>query len=346
MTNVFELSSRQKEILRAVVQSFVESAIPVASQHIARDYSFDLSTATIRHELANLEELGFINHPHTSAGRIPTDQGYRFYVDSLMMPDPLSNAERRSIHQQLELTSDAEEMLRETSKILSRISHQLVVISFPHLSSGILERIELVSLSSARILVVLTLRSKLVKTITMEVLTEIPREKLEAISRLLNERLSGLTLQEIRGTFAARVRDFAEEETGLIRLFIYSRQRLFDDTLSRDRLCMSGTQHLSDQPEFGNSEKLKNMMDILADEEVIVHILDESDPTSETEEVRVSIGSELKNKKLHDYSVVVATYRIGDVVGEIGLLGPKRMKYARAVSLLDYTAQTLSTTLA
>jgi heat-inducible transcriptional repressor len=336
-----QLTQRQKDILRTIVQSFIEKAIPVASLHLAKHFFVDLSPATIRNVMAELEMRGYLDHPHTSAGRIPTDRGYREYVNNLMHPSKLSNAEKSAIEQHVASTIETEEILLLTSKILSNISHQLTIVSGPYTSTGVLDKIELVPLSTTRVLVVLTMKSGLVKTITMEVAAEIPREKLDHVCHLLNQRIAGLTLKEIRETFTERIKDLQDEETGLIRLFIYSSQKLFDEVRDHGKLYISGTRKILDQPEFENPDQVRSIIEVLENEELVVHILEQYP----ADEVTVTIGSEHKEKNLEQYSLVVSTYHIGDVSGSIGLIGPKRMNYAKAVPLVEFTAQTISNTL-
>lgn len=336
-----QLTKRQKDILRSVVQCFIESAMPVASQHLAKRFFVHLSPATIRNVMAELEERGYIDHPYTSAGRIPTDMGYREYVDNLMQPSEISQTEKRTIEQQVTSMIEAEEVLQVTSKMLSKISHQLSIVSSPHISMGVLEKIELVQLSSTRVLAILTMKSGLVRTITMEVATEIPREKLDHVCQLLNERTAGRTLKEIRETFTNRTKDLRDEETGLVRLFIYSSQKVFDEIREHGRLYISGTKNILDQPEFKNPEYIRSIIEILENEDMIVHVFEQHP----AEGVTVTIGRENKNKKFEQYSLIVSTYRMGDVSGTIGLIGPKRMNYEKAVPLVDFTAQTISNTL-
>jgi heat-inducible transcriptional repressor len=182
------------------------------------------------------------------------------------------------------------------------------------------------------------MKSGLVKTITMEVQGEVPPQHLENVSAILNQRMTGLTLKEIRETFTERVKDLPFEDTGLIRLLIYSSRRLFEDIPEHKKLYISGTKNILDQPEFKNAEYLRNIFEILDNEELIVHVLEQHP----AEGVSVTIGSELRDKNLEQYSLVVSTYRMGDVCGTIGLLGPKRMNYAKAIPLVEFTAQAIS----
>jgi len=199
-----ELTPREKTVLHCVVHDFIQTATPVGSRFISKRHEdvLGLSSASIRNIMSDLEEKGFISHPHTSAGRVPTDLGYRLYCDSLMELELLSESDQDTIRKNLDEAEDSEKLLRESSRILGSISHQLSVVAPPELSTGTFEKLELVHITGNRVMVILSIKSGLVRTIMMENSTEIRREKLEDLARFLNERLSGLTLQQIRGNFA------------------------------------------------------------------------------------------------------------------------------------------------
>ena len=334
------LNERERTILRSIIYSFIQTATPVGSRYISKRQGLGLSPATVRNVMSDLEYLGYINHPHTSAGRIPTDKGYRFYVDSLMELESLSEHEQSSIQSQIHASAEPDEILKETSRILSAISHQLGVVSIPRMNAGVFEKLELVSLSSTRIMVIISIGSGLVKTMMMEVHSEIPKTKLEEVSRQLNERLSGLTMRQIRKTFAARVRDMQNEETGLIRLFVDSVDKVFDETKNREKVHIGGTQSLLAQPEFSNVENFRGIIELLDNEDIIVHILEKNDAGEKN--ISVSIGVENEDEKLRDISVVASQYTIGDISGTVGILGSKRMDYSRMIPLVDYMAKTIS----
>ena len=213
--------------------------------------------------MADLEETGFLSHPHTSAGRIPTDLGYRFYIDYLMEMQQLGDDEKLRIQQQLNQTNDADEMLRETSKLLGKISHQLSIVTSPHLSSGVFEKIELIPITSSKLLVVISIRTGIVRTIMLEVGTEVPREHLDQVGRLINERLTGLTLKEIRDSFIDRIRDVQNEKTGLIRLFVESVDQLFTDSKEREKVIIGGTKNIVDQPEFIDPKNFRSVIELI-----------------------------------------------------------------------------------
>ena len=332
------LSERAESILRHVVHNYITTAVPVGSRFISKKSDKHLSPATIRNVMADLEELGYLSHPHTSAGRVPTDLGYRYYVDYLMEVERLSDQERAMIDQQLEIAPDPTEMLRETSRLLGKISRQLGIVSSPHISSGILEKLEIIPISSSKLLVVMSIRSGLVRTLMLEVGTDIRQEKLDEISRMLNERLTGLTLREIRDTFVERVRD-QSEQTGLVRLFIDSVDLLFSDDKA-EKVHISGTQNIIEQPEFVDSRSFRSVIELIENEEMIVHLLERHDQPDK--DVMISIGTENEESKADVYSVVTGRYETEGIVGQVGIIGPKRMNYARLIPLVDHVARTIA----
>ncbi|MDZ7608022.1 MAG: heat-inducible transcriptional repressor HrcA [Cyclobacteriaceae bacterium] len=218
-----DLNDREKTILRSIVQQFILTASPVGSRNITKRFDVGVSPATVRNIMSDLEESGFINHPHTSAGRIPTDKGYRYYVDALMEIQKLKSADKGIIDKSLDQNIlETEEILKIASKLLSTITKQIACVTYPTLDNGILEKIQLVILSSTRLLVVVSIKSGLVKTMTLEFESEVESDKLQKVESLLNERLNGLTFQEIRKTFKDRLSDIGDAEKPIIRLFIDS----------------------------------------------------------------------------------------------------------------------------
>jgi heat-inducible transcriptional repressor len=339
------LTERQKEILGYVVNEFIHSATPIGSKTISQHLSAGLSAASIRNTLAELEEMGYLTHPHTSAGRVPTDAGYRIFVDSLMGTTPPTKSEMGSIKRQLDGVPDIDKLFRQTAKLLGEISHQLSVVSTPHLKSGVLEHLELISVSSNKIFVVLTIKSGIVKTITMEVITEISHTELVSVARMLNERLHGLTLETIRDTFADRVKDVREDSAGLISLFIRSVDKIFDDTVERERLHIGGTQSLVEQPEYENPDNVRNILDVINNEGALIKLLDRSERQIRDDGVAISIGEEHSEAQLKNYSIVISVYNVENIQGSIGVIGPKRMNYAKVVPLVHYLAEEVSSSL-
>jgi len=340
------LTNREKEVLRYIVENFIKYALPVGSRAISKQTDLNLSSATIRNVMSDLEDMDFLETPHTSAGRLPTDKGYRFYVDSLMNKEGLNKAEINFIKSQLEDSKnsivDNEDLFSETSRILGKISHQLAVVTQPFLSSGIFAKLELVNISSTRILVILNIQSGYVRTVMMEVETEVSRDKLDRLAAFLNERLQGLTLKQIRETFEERVIDYKYEEPELVQMFINSIDKLYYDEEKGRKIFVGGTGDIITQPEFDDPKNFKSIIDLTEDKNLVVHIFQNSSKSGD--EVTISIGAENQEKKLKDYSVVCTSYNFGEIKGNIGIIGPKRMNYKKMISLIEYTSKLISGT--
>lgn len=337
-----ELNEREKNILRYIIQQFVLTASPVGSRNITKQYNVGLSPATVRNIMSDLEDSGYINHPHTSAGRIPTDKGYRTYVDSLISVKKLGKSEKGIIDNGLDdLTKETDELLKLTSKLLSKITQQLACVVYPNFNSAILKKIQIVWISSKRILVVVSIKSGMIKTITLELKSGIKQKQIEYVQRLLNERLHGLTFNEIRETFAERFRDIAKNERTVVRLFIDSADKIFTDKITSDRLVISGVNNVLKHPEFEEHERFQSVIELLEDEEIIIHILDKNSE-SKNNTVQISIGSENENQRLKDYSFISKSYKIGETSGTLGVIGPKRMKYSKVIAIVDYMSKILS----
>ena len=337
-----ELSDREKLILRSIIQQFILTASPVGSRFITKKYDIGFSPATVRNIMADLEESGFIGHPHTSAGRIPTDKGYRFYVDSLMEIQKIRNSEKGIINKSLDIEQvETDEILRLTTSILSNITKQLACVTYPRIDSGILAKLQIVSLSSSRILIVISIKGGLVKTITMEVDSEIKPAQIESVQNLLNERLCGLTFKEIRTTLNERFRDVEEDQRPVIRLFVDSVDKIFKDVNSKDNVYLTGASNIIKQPEFENPEKFPGIVELIENKDIIIHILDKGSDTAH-DQVFISIGSENEDRKLEEYSFISKEYSIEGTSGTLGIIGPKRMEYSKVVAIVDYMAKMLS----
>ncbi|GBD88326.1 heat-inducible transcription repressor HrcA [bacterium BMS3Abin03] len=335
-----DLNEREKNILKSIVQQFILTASPVGSRNITKKYDMGISPATVRNIMADLEDSGFINHPHTSAGRVPTDKGYRYYVDSLMELRKIRSAQKGLISKALKVdTEEPEELIRITSKLLSTITNQLACVSYPDLDSAVLTKLQIISLTSSRIMVVISIKSGLVRTITLEIKSNIRHSRLESVQGLLNERLAGLRFSEIRKTFKDRFKDISEKQKPIIRLFIDSVDRIFKDDRKSDHLIVTGAKNIIKQPEFENPEKFESVIELMEDKEIIIHIMEKS---TENNDVYISIGSENKYSKLQDYSFISKEYKFGETVGTLGIVGPKRMEYSKVVAIVDYIAKMLS----
>ncbi|MBL0173783.1 MAG: heat-inducible transcription repressor HrcA [Ignavibacteria bacterium] len=336
-----DMTSRERLVLQHIIRQYISTANPVGSRTVSKQLELNLSPASIRNIMSDLEEKGMIGHPHTSAGRIPTDKGYRFYVDSIIQREILSAVELEFIDQRMDdqRAGNVEEIVRESGKVLSQISQQLAIVSTPHIGRGQLQHLELVPVATHRLMVVLSITSGFVKTIIFEINADIPRETLDQLASLLNERLCGLTLRDIRETFADRMRDAATDAPTLIELFLQSGDKLFADELDALRVYIDGMGVMTQQPEFGDADRLRNIIELVENRNIIVHVLDSF---GGEDAVSIRIGSEIEEAKLHDYSIIAAPYRVGPVEGTISLIGPRRMDYPRMISIVDYLSKCIS----
>ncbi len=349
---VKRLSTRERDILRLVVKHFVHTAGPVGSRNLATCYPLGLSPASIRNTMSELEERGYLDHPYTSAGRIPTELGYRTFVDELMEPVALPNNVRYVIRRQLgERPEDAEEAFRIGSRLLGEFTRLLGVVLSPRLATGVLERLEVVPLSSERVMFVLSLRGGLIRTMIFPLGTErlLQREELARIVSMLNERLAGLTLEEIRRTCGRRIQGVPEDPSGIVHLLVEESADLFREVVQERKVVYGGTGNLVAMPEFSAPEEVRGLMEMLENESALLYLLEDEDATTEMDvgRVHVRIGSEnrrpgLPEEQVRRYSVVSARYRLGDTFGTIGVVGPTRMDYEQVVAFVEAVARYLS----
>ncbi len=340
--NVAKLSDREKSILRYVIHQYILTATPVGSRNISKKYDLGISPATVRNIMADLEDAGFLDHPHTSAGRVPTDKGYRYYVDSLMPQPKLKPEEKKLIKKKLDSQGESpDEVLKHASSVLSLITNQLACVTYPRFKDAILEKIQLVKLSTSRMLIVISVKSGLIRTITMEVNTKLSSEKLDTVQRLLNERLSGLKFIDIKASMQERLRDTVKSELEpIIRLFLDSSDKIFSDMTIEDKSYISGARNVLSQPEFKDHEKFESVIELIENKDVIIHFIDER--FGEQDMFAISIGTESDDEKFQEYSLITKKYKVGEISGALGIIGPKRMEYSKTVAAIEYIAETLS----
>ncbi|MEW5993252.1 MAG: heat-inducible transcriptional repressor HrcA [Candidatus Zixiibacteriota bacterium] len=331
------LTEREKQVLFNLIDYYIRSAGPVGSRVIANKFRMGLSSATIRNTLQDLEELGLVQQPHTSAGRIPTDLGYRVYVDYLLKPEALSQEQKEAIKDSiLKDGRGINAILGQTCRVLSDITQQLGVTISPRFEEGTLKRIELIPVSDERIMVVVVVQSGLARTLIIEVETAISERDLREVETVLNERLSGLTLGHIRETVSSRLADMLGRGR-LIHLIIDSRDKIWRQD-SADDIHLSGVDHLLAQPEFSDISKVSNLVKVLEDGSTLTDFLREAREVG----LVITIGSESKFSEIMNCSLVTSSYKVGQISGTIGIIGPTRMPYSKLVSVVEYTARTIT----
>ncbi|MFZ5906015.1 MAG: heat-inducible transcriptional repressor HrcA [Nitrospirota bacterium] len=332
------LSDRNKKILTAIVQSYINTPDPVGSRVVTKRYALGLSPATIRNIMADLEEMGFLIQPHTSAGRVPTDLGYRFYVDSLVAEDSdQSNKDvLHDLYRQLEtLRHNIDMLLGEATKNISILSHYLGVAMSPSSDLTTLKRIDLLKYAAGRIAVVLFTDEGVIKNRVLSTDQELSQRDLARIAGYLNSEFAGYSLDEIRMKV---LKEMSREKVKCDRLLARAMQ-ICRDVLSfpYGDLFISGLSGVLDLPDFNDLKKIRELSRAIEDKHMIIRLLDE---LSATEGVQVIIGSENTLDEMKRFSVVASACRQGDrPVGIVGIIGPTRMNYARAIYIVENTAK-------
>ena len=339
-----ELSDRERRVLEAVIQSYVETAEPAGSRTISRRFGLGVSPATIRNTMSDLEEKGYLYHPHTSAGRVPTDVAYRLYVDSLMRVGPLANSDRDRLAEQLAAgaSSTIETILRRAAQSLSVLTQELGMAVGPRLDQIVLQRLELVRLSSERLVLVLSLQGGAVRQIFVEVGERIADNAVAEVSVVLNERLAGLTLREIRASLAARLRDAnpGSDTRELLNIFVQERDSIFDDPLRRDEgLVLGQTSVLAEQPEFSSSDKMRRLLALTESNEHLTELLRRRHVNPG---LSITIGNEHGDPRFENFTIVTSEYRAGSLSGVIGVIGPTRMPYEKVIAVVTHASRLVS----
>ncbi|HEY7897367.1 MAG TPA: heat-inducible transcriptional repressor HrcA [Gemmatimonadaceae bacterium] len=333
-----ELNDRERMVLEAVIQTYVATAQPAGSRQLARRFNFGVSPATIRNTMSDLEEKGYLFHPHTSAGRVPTDVAYRVYVDSILPAQSFTTTERDRLALQISGGGSAvETILRRAAQSLGIITQELGVALGPSFDASRLDRIELVRLASDRLLVVLSVQGGGVRTIYVDARGEVADEAIAEVSRVLNERLGGLTLREVRSTLAQRLRDTPAGAAELINIFVEEGEHIFDVALdSANDVMLGAASVLAEQPEFASADSMRRLVALTETRHYLAEVLRKR---SDSSGVSITIGNEHDDPALENFTLVTAQYRVGALNGVIGVIGPTRMPYDKVISLVTHTSQ-------
>lgn len=336
-----ELDERKFKILQAIIRNYLETGEPVGSRTISKYADLNLSSATIRNEMADLEELGYILQPHTSAGRIPSDKGYRLYVDHMMKEkmEELGNKEKEVDDMKeflIEKVDKVEELLQNVAKVLAVNTNYATMISSPQLNKNKLKFIQLTMVEPTRILAVIVLDGNIIRNKMIEIPELIDEETILKLNLLLNTSLNGLTMDEISLNIVSMLKNQAGEHTELMNSVIDA----IAETISKEddlKIYTSGATNIFKYPELSDSEKASELISTLEEKQLLNNLittsLDESDEKGTG--IQVYIGNETPIRSMKDCSVVTATYELGDgMKGAIGIIGPKRMDYEKVVESL------------
>jgi len=334
-----DLTDRERLVLEAIIHSYVETAEPAGSRTIAKRFRLGVSAATVRNTMSDLEERGYLYHPHTSAGRIPTDLAYRVYVDSIMNPLRVTRSEHAELTRQMGPDPTAiEDLLDKADQVLGLVTQELGVAVAPSFDDAVLDQLQLMSVSSDRVLLVLVIRNAAARTMFIEVRSELPNEAVERVARVLNDRLSGLTLREIRTTLRERLRDVSSDPSGqqLINIFLEEADAFFTGPESGGHAVWLGSaKMLADQPEFSSNQRMRDLIELTEQRDVLKKALLSRDSGGLT----ITIGGENLDPKLSNFTLVTSRYEAGGLSGVIGVMGPTRMPYKKVVALVEHTSR-------
>lgn len=335
------LDERKEWVLQAIIEDYVATAEPVGSRTLARKYRLGVSPATIRNEMADLEEMGYLEQPHTSAGRVPSDKGYRYYVDTLMKTQDLSVEEQQRITDVFSRRlTEVDNVIRETSKLLSLTTRYSSLVVGPRAGRNVLKSARLVPLEDSKALLILVTEAGFVEDQIIDMPVEVTLMELQRISGLLDKTLRGQSIHTLsRDALSVLHHELDRYRSLLMQTLDFLASQ--PEAAEGERVYFGGASRILAQPEFHDVTKVKRLMDLLEEEQVVHDILGGGTPGDSR--VAITIGEEIRYREMADCSVVTATYRVGDqTVGRIGVLGPKRMEYAKVVSLVDNITQRLS----
>jgi heat-inducible transcriptional repressor len=334
------LNARSEHLLKTLIDRYIADGTPVGSRTLAKHAEINVSPATIRNIMADLEEMGLIQSPHTSAGRIPTQAGYRMFVDSLVKFRPLESAAEEQLRVQLRRDTDPGELFARASGMISQITHLAGVVMVPRLDEeNRFRQIEFLSLSEKRILVILVTGSGQVLNRVIEAEHVYSPSELVQSANYFNETYGGSTLQEVKNALLREIQSDSETMQKGIRLAAKVAEQMFSDEREKG-VVVSGEANLMDVPEMEDVRKLRKVFDIFSTKQDLLDLLDRS---MKAGGVNIFIGKESGYEGLDDCSVVTAPYSVDDqIVGTIGVVGPTRMAYDRVIPVVDITARLIS----
>jgi heat-inducible transcriptional repressor len=335
---------RARRLLRALIERYIREGQPVGSLTLTRDSELDVSPATVRNIMADLEALGFVTSPHTSAGRVPTVKGYRFFVDTLIKLTPPKSEERRRFEQQLgEAASDPQAVAVSASQLLSAVTRMAGVVTVPHRARMPLRQIEFLPLSGRRVLAILVVNDREVQNKIFAVERDFTESELRQAGNYLTEQLSGIDLYQVRHRVLDELRRTRESLNALMVEAIELAQKAFPEASPQTQYVMAGETNLMGLDELTDVERLKELFEAFGHQRDILHLLDRS---LDSEGVKIFIGQESGYELLDACSIVAAPYRTADgTMGVLGVIGPTRMHYERVIPIVDLTAKLLGSTL-
>lgn len=333
------LSARAEFLLKTLVERYIAEGQPVGSRTLSKHVGLDLSPATIRNVMADLEEMGLVRSPHTSAGRVPTQLGYRVFVDSLLTVQPLDVHQVRKFEHEFQDEEDPQQLIETTSHLLSEVTQLAGLIMVPRRDEHVAFRqVDFVGLSAQRVLVILVTEDGQVQNRIIHTERRYSPAELVQAANYFNEAYSGIAIRDVKRTLLFEMQKATEEMQRMMQLALEMARRVFVGE-EADELVVSGESNLMEFPELGDIQTLRKLFDAFTSKRDLLHLLDQS---TRAGGVKIFIGSESGYKALEDCSVVAAPYIVnGRVVGTLGVIGPTRMPYEQVIPFVDVTAKLL-----
>jgi heat-inducible transcriptional repressor len=335
-----QLEERSRKILRELISIYSQTGEPVGSRTLAKKMKMGLSPATIRNVLSDLEEGGFIKQPHTSAGRVPTDKGYRFFVNNLLRNPQLNTNQKELIYRQMSKNSGHfEDLLLLTTELLSRLTHSVALAVAPNMEKMVLENMDFVSISPTRILAILVTKGGVVSNKVIETEDPINKDELIRIANYIRTEFCGQTLPGIRRKILELMRQEQTRYDMLLKRAMILSQKCLEGTTG-DHLYVIGASQIVNYPEFSDLGRTREILEALEEKSKIVHILTEC---IEGEGIHILIGSENRDPELQGLTLISSAYKYEDEpIGTLGILGPTRLEYGRIIPLVDHIAKVVS----
>lgn len=327
------LDDRKKKILQAIVEDYVSTGEPVGSRTVAKKYDLGMSPATIRNDMADLEEMGLLQQPHTSAGRVPSDLGYREYVDKIMKKQSLSREDINNINLKLnETIKEINYLIKQVSNVISQVTRYTSVAITPQLKERTIKHLQFVPVDKTKILLVLVTNDGIIKNFVIKVNKEYNADILYTVSNMLTEKFTGFSLENINDRFIKEVIDSGLLENDILTaIFETLRQNVYSQTSAE--VFLQGTSNIFNFPEFSNIDKAREFLEALDEKSFLVNLLGRVND----EKINITIGSENIYNEIRGCSLISTSYWIGNRhIGTIGVIGPTRMDYAKVISCVEY----------
>ena len=332
------LNPRQKSVLSGIVQQFIKHPEPVSSKSLVEKAEVQASSATIRKVMSELESLGLIEQPYTSAGRQPTDLGYRTYLNQLIELEELTRQEKEIIQQELGNIHEENEVLKHTARLLCRLTNLMGLAVPPAIREGIFQNITLVPVADRKVMLILSFSETTIRTAMVEVDMDINPVRLDAITVRINERIGGRRIAEIdEELFQDLKLTESEQDFRTLRVFTDSILRLLNPQMEED-LEVAGTKNILMATDLESLQDVEGILELLDSKVTLIHFLRERNTH---EGVYVTIGAENENGFLRSYSLITSTFNLGGNQGTIGIIGPKHIPYSKLISVVDYTAKSI-----